>query len=371
MKTTLYTSTDDLEKLASIWNQLLRRSDTNTLYLTWEWTQAWLACRENQVTPFVIVVENGDGHVVGIAPYYRCTRKLAKLISYRFLQPLGDSQSGAEYPCWIADKDIQSNVYLSIAQALLAHKSQWDAVYMPNIAIWNPASSAMVKTLSTLRKTSVSLRDKDFSAFRMPENREALHKTMSKSWVKSQKRINARFKKLNWSVHSYHSLTGPELAQKLETLFTLHKKRWQAAGKPGSFSKHRLLGPFVGLFAQMAAKSGWLRLYFLEVDGTPVAAQLGYVYDDIYHQLHEGFDNSLANGAGNFLRGKIYEACIDEGIVEYDFLGDHSEHKRRWGATQRDGSHLFLVNHRLKNLPLLTGKFWPTGRFLMAPEKFR
>ena len=61
----------------------------------------------------------------------------------------------------------------------------------------------------------------------------------------------------------------------------------------------------------------------------------------------------------------VIEQCIDAGVQDYDFLGGVSEHKRRWGAQERDGCDLFIAHpSKLKNKLLFSTEVWPSGRFI-------
>jgi CelD/BcsL family acetyltransferase involved in cellulose biosynthesis len=131
-----------------------------------------------------------------------------------------------------------------------------------------------------------------------------------------------------------------------------------------------LLGSAAGLrrfyerFAPVALRAGWLRLYALRLDGAIRAVQYGYAYAHTFYQLQEGYDPEAPEGIGNVLREHAFKASIAEGLRAYDFLGEYTEHKRRWGAARRDGFDLLLGRPGLKNRTLFTRPVWPTGRFL-------
>jgi CelD/BcsL family acetyltransferase involved in cellulose biosynthesis len=80
--------------------------------------------------------------------------------------------------------------------------------------------------------------------------------------------------------------------------------------------------------------------------------------------MQEGFDPLYVKGAGHVLRAKSIENCIAEGIEAYDFLGDMTDHKRRWLATERFGYDLFIAAPHMKARLLFLRDVWPTGRFL-------
>lgn len=50
------------------WNGLLERSRARSIFLTWEWIQAWREAINDAVSPYVIVVRNESGVLVGVVP---------------------------------------------------------------------------------------------------------------------------------------------------------------------------------------------------------------------------------------------------------------------------------------------------------------
>jgi len=114
----------------------------------------------------------------------------------------------------------------------------------------------------------------------------------------------------------------------------------------------------------VAREKGWLRIYGLSAGGALKAVQLGYAYNGVFYQIQEGFDPEFTPGAGNVLRAAIIEDCISGKLKGYDFLGEMTEHKKRWSAAPRSGCHLFIGNRKIKNAVLFHGGIWPTGRYL-------
>ena len=105
-------------------------------------------------------------------------------------------------------------------------------------------------------------------------------------------------------------------------------------------------------------------MFFLEVDGAMVAAQYGYAYNGVFSAIQEGYEPESSGAVGNILRNLVIEACIEEGLVEYDFLAGHSEHKRLWRAEPRGGYELFIGRKSLKGRLLFWKNIWPAGRYI-------
>jgi len=123
-----------------------------------------------------------------------------------------------------------------------------------------------------------------------------------------------------------------ELPTCLETLFQLHKKRWQLRGQAGSFASEGRR-KFYGLMARSFLARQWLEFWLLELNGRTVAAQFGFRYGDTFYILQEGFDPEYStDSVGNVLRGHVLGQLIGEGVRHYDFLAGQEASKKRWGA---------------------------------------
>ncbi|WP_234981230.1 GNAT family N-acetyltransferase [Desulfopila aestuarii] len=155
-----------------------------------------------------------------------------------------------------------------------------------------------------------------------------------------------------------------DLPQYLESLFILHKKRWESIGQEGSFVRRPLMQDFYTGFASKAFRKGWLKIFSLKLDGSILAVQIGYLYHGVFYQMQEGFDPNGPGGLGNILRHSVIDWCIANNVREYDYLGGDEEHKLKWGAKQRTGAHLFVGRKSFKNMLLAMADIWPSGKFI-------
>lgn len=362
MQHEIITTIEEWRALAPEWNALLADSNADSLFLTWQWLDTWLAVREHALQLLVVCVRDGDGRLAGAAPLYRCDYVLAHMLRYRMLRVLGDVESGAEYQTWIARRDCEAEAFAAIAAALRAARSEWDLLWMPKLPGWKPVSRAL---LDTLRQAGIraNRRVHTFSAIALPDDYEGYLGRMSASRRQQVRRTsNKILSRPGVSVRRVQ--TPAELASTLDALFRLHGKRWRAAGQQGVFDRRPLERAFYQRFAPLALEAGWLALYALCEHDDPKAVQLGYVYADTFLQLQEGFDPDYLPHVGNALRAHVIRDCIGRGVREYDFLGGISEHKRRWLAEARTGMDLLAGAARLRNAPVLRAGVWPTGAYL-------
>ncbi len=362
MTATVITTREELATYAREWNALLRESRADTVFLTWEWISAWL----NAVYPdgplLTILVRDREGRLLGIAPFYRSKLRLLGVMKYRCLRLMGDVHCGAEYMDVIVREGFEEPVMTAILDCALAHRNEWDCIYIRNAASWtgglDRVTSALKGSLSHLHT-----RRRVFSAIELPETHESYLRSLSRkhrSNIKRQEKLlseNHRVKVLCCSGEQ-------ELPKFLDTFFALHRERWRDVGQMGSFARKPPMERFYRQFATEALREGWLRILALEVDGVIQAMQYGYVYDSTFYSLQEGYAPNGMKGLGNVLRNEVIARCIKEKLRVYDFMGGSTDHKRHWGAEERWGADLFSGKRSLKNQLLFWKEIWPTGRYI-------
>jgi CelD/BcsL family acetyltransferase involved in cellulose biosynthesis len=108
----------------------------------------------------------------------------------------------------------------------------------------------------------------------------------------------------------------------LDLFFSLHYARWGADSDAFVEGRER----FHRDFAALALARGWLRLWFLEIDGRPVAASYGFRFEGAESHYQSGRDPDWEDASVGFvLLVHTLRLAIEDGLDEYRFLrGDHA-----------------------------------------------
>ena len=363
MQTQVITNLADLHVLRSEWDHLLGSSAADSIFLTWEWIEAWLDAVRPGARLLVVAVRDANGRLAAVAPFYQGRLRLVGVMPYRCLRVLGDEESGAEYPDLIVRRGGEDEFVPHLAQALLEQRNAWDCLWLPSVSGW---TGVLKRTQELCRSGGFRLhaRSRDFAALDLPPTHEAYMQSLSHK-RRAYLRREWRNLKASGRVEWLRAETESHVSELHAALFDLHQRRWSAVGQSGAFLRTPRLVRFYERFAASALRRGWLRVFGLNVDGRWRAVQYGYAYHGTFYALQEGYDPDLP-GVGNLLRNLVFKACIAEGLARYDFLADCTEHKRLWRAEPRYGHDLFIGRPTLKNTLLFTRPVWPTGRFLNA-----
>ncbi len=367
MKTGLIRQWDELTKISDQWNNLLSRSGADSIFLRWEWINTWKDTFKNDVEPFVVTVSDHDGHIIGLAPFYVVEYRLCKTLRYKVLRILADSASGSEYPAWIVPDSEQSDeVYNAIIDMLGSVRDQWDCLWMQGVRTWGSQARSIFKAAK--RGFFINNRRTNSSEISL-EGYEGGYIDLLSRNMRSQLRRDEKKVLTQGGFNVTKCVNEQDVDQYLDALFSLHDVRWGNKGLTGMFERRPKEVDFYRKFVPEALRQGWLRMYALHQEDTIKAVQLGYVYNNRYNQIQEGFDPAKSSGAGNTLRLYVMDECIREGLSDYDFLGEHTEHKRRWGGKARACYDLLIGMKSPRNMVLFKACIWPTGRFFKQHEK--
>ncbi len=362
LKTKIVSDWQEFDALADSWNALLSRSRSDIIFLRWEWIHAWRRVQGDSIRPFVVTVRDGNGDLVGVAPFYRTAYVLGRVLPYKCLRIMGDFPTGAECLDWIVCPEREKEVARRIAETLADAESEWDFLWMPYVPTWTGARDRMLDAAGAVG-FPFSERDVPFGALQLPEKFEELINSLGSSHRYNTRRDLKRTFADPATVFS-RCLDERSLPRFLDSLFRLHADRWGREGQLGTFRKKPNERKFYETFAPVAHDRGWLRLYGVEMAGELKAVQYGFLYNGAFLQIQEGFDHDSGRGLGNLLRFKVIEELIRDGIRVYDFLAGVSEHKKRWHAAERVGRDVMVGSRKLKSRLLFAKQVWPTGRYL-------
>lgn len=149
------------------------------------------------------------------------------------------------------------------------------------------------------------------------------------------------------------------LENDLDTLFALHRARWDGGETPflAAAAFHRE-------FARLAFDRGWLRLWFVEIDGRPVAALYGFRFAGTESGYQAGRDPGFAGGQVGFvLLAHAVQAALEDGMREFRFGRGGSAYKERF-ATSDPGIETYGLTRGAAASGMLSAALALRGRSL-------
>lgn len=329
MKTTLYTTVDAFEALASEWNVLLRTSQSDTPFLTLEWQTAfWRALGEDRLC--VIAVHEDDGRLVGIAPLYD-----ARLNGKPALQFVGGVDP-SDYLDFILAPEREAEAGAAIVEALAA-ASDWGRIDLYNVPEASPtrawlkvAASARGWTFADERQTVTPLLrlNGSFDDYLASLDKRDRHELRRK--LRRAEAIDG----LRWYLvdGEYASELEPEVDAFLDLMI-------RSRADKADFMTPQMRRFFYEA-VRAAHRGGWLQLSFLEVEGRRVATYLSFDYGDRLMIYNSGYEPDSPFSPGIVLIARLIEQAIRSGKQVIDFMRGDEEYKYRLGAKDAWVHHL-------------------------------
>ena len=110
MEAKIVSSIEVLRDLKGEWNELLAKSKSNTIFLTWEWAYSWAECFVNGDRELFVICLYDDGNrPIGIAPWYRIgVRAPMSVMGVVTISSPGSGSTAATAKCTAAVPDAQA-----------------------------------------------------------------------------------------------------------------------------------------------------------------------------------------------------------------------------------------------------------------------
>ena len=347
----------DLQRHAGRWNELLARSASNSVFLTWEWIEPWWQVFGADLELLVLVAEE-QGRLVGVAPLMVAPHPSPGGRQIRTLMFLGQGgDTLAEHLDFILEPGRERELIAAFVDELCGPlRRRWDALLLQRVIESSLNRSIVIEQLE-MKGVVVVVRNEIPSPYlSLPHSMDALLAGKSSNfryqYQRSRKRLlatgTARF-----------LMAGSDIAldEAMRVLAELNRERWQDTGASFRTERYR---QFHSVLAQRLAERNWLWLSVLTLDGQPIAARYDFAYGGKVWCMQGGWKPSLQNlNPGMIMTGEVIEWAIGRGFREYDFLGGEDHYKRRWASGERT-----LVDLEAFNPATLRGRFWPRLRAL-------
>jgi len=317
------------------WNELVERSETHTIFQTWEWHQSWWKAFGDDAQPLVLQAwENGS--LLGVAPLV-LTRRRVLGRRRRVVELMGSGIS--DYSDFVVDSE-RPEVRGLLMQWLLDHRDLWDLLLLPNV----PDKDHVV-ALAQQCENAGMVSDRRFLC-NCPrcccqDSEEG------KQFLRHRRLRRARNYFHKQGTVTFRTLSSPEeITEELPAYFAQHIRRRAVTKVPSKFLDPRLKA-FHRELGQVLAPTGRMLLLTTRLDSRPLAYELCFrlgdslmAYDrcfDIDHSKHSPGHLSLAN---------MIQYMLDQAMHQLD-LGRGDEPYKLEIANRMGENHELRVYHSL------------------------
>ncbi|MEE9325538.1 MAG: GNAT family N-acetyltransferase [Dehalococcoidia bacterium] len=303
---------EEFDSLEAEWNALMPNSFSDTVFSTPLWQRIWWQ-ELGQQGELLLYSFRKDGKLVGVAPMMRQNA----LLSF-----IGES-SICDYLDFVVSREAEEEVYRALADHI--ESLEWESFSLSGI----PAPSPTLNRIPSLFRDkghSVDIRVEDVCPrLELSPTWDDYLATLTKKDRHELRRKMRRLEKAGDAC--YYAV---EDTQHLDEFLSLLKTSRQ--------DKARFMTPKVENFframAQALAQAGYLRLFFLEVNGTKVSSAICFDYGGWFSIYNSGYDVAYSSlSVGLLLKAFCLKEAIAAGRRCFDFLRGAEYYKYDLGAT--------------------------------------
>ncbi|MEK7282135.1 MAG: GNAT family N-acetyltransferase, partial [Chloroflexota bacterium] len=306
---------EDFPRVEAEWAELLRSASNDTIFLTPWWQKVWWQHFHGDRELLLLTVHHGS-QLVGLAPMKREGDEISLL---------GDSEV-CDFMDFIASHGEEKPALGAVMDFL--ESMEWQKM---SLSALRPDSLALnyFVPLAQARGYRVEISPMDVSP----------HVSLPQSWEdyllqlrgKDRHELRRKMRRLSQvgTPQCYGVEDGKGLAQDLADFFHLFE---QSERDKRAFMTPQMADFFKGMMQALAEK-GFLRIFFLEIGGTRVAAVISFDYGNEVYIYNSGYDPSLASLSPGLLL-KVF--CLQQAILSgrkcFHFLRGREAYKYDLGG---------------------------------------
>jgi len=305
----------------SAWSDLLAGAADPVPFLSWSWQTLWWQAFADGRALQLLRVSDSTGQPLGLLPLSEKVPGIWQLVG---------GVDVSDYLDVIAIRGREEEVWSALLQHRSSEPCAWDLHCLR-------AASPTVSLLPTLAPaaglSAIVQREERCPIVHLPESWDAY---LARLPGKDRHELRRKLRRLErqWPaarVRSHASRAGLDAA--MTDFLALHRR--SKAGK-ARFMDPRMEGFFRGVTSALAA-GGWLRLWFLERDGAPVAGYLCLEFGGSVGLYNSGFDPAhAALSPGIVLLCHVIKDAIERRFARFDFLRGEEPYKYAFGAVPED-----------------------------------
>lgn len=313
------------------WDELLQSSDSDGLFLTWEWLYTWWKHLAGNRRLSILAVRCG-GELIALAPCCLRPRSLSRGRLLPLLELLGSGNVGSDYLDVIVRRGCEPKAWQALASCLTGKR------LMLNWTQLKLGACQADGVGSALGESGWSLAGRETNTCPyIPLAGKSWESYLASLGAEHRYNFHRKWKRLNrdYKVQFEQVRTQEQCRESIDLVIALHNLRWRDRGGSNAFDTPGLVA-FHQEFSRVALDRGWLRLYVLRLDGKAAASLYGFLYRRTFYFYQSGFDATYdKQSVGLVTMGLAIRSAIEEGADEYDLLHGSEAYKSHWSHDSR------------------------------------
>lgn len=319
----IFSSFDEPELNASAWNDLVWRSDTSTIFQTYEWMTSWWKVFGGGRELLLIAVFYQD-RLIGLAPL------MQEFVDGTPATLAFIGEGNADY-CDFLLTEPRLPALQWILITLADRRDSWHEVRLNNL----PGHSFTAKHLAELC-AEIDL----FSLTRARIECPALVFGDAATAAKSIQRRQSLKRPLHYfrsqgQIEFIELTTQDQVLAQLEPFFEQHTARWRGSTTSSLFMNTRNREFYRELVARLFP-TGWLVFSMVTLNGQALAYHFGFDYGHRYYWYKPSYNTDFSkHSPGSLLLRFLLLRAVERQCVEFDFTIGNEAFKHRYSNTMR------------------------------------
>jgi len=345
MEIQLLQTEEDFRRIKTEWDNLLEKSDNQSIFLTWEWLYHWWMHFKVGKELFILTVRNKEtNEMMGIAPFCIQRKKLFYFIPLRIIKFLGTEEVASDFLDFVIYPGMEDGILSAIYAYLDKNNHLWDIVEITDIEE-NSISLDFFKKNVNGRHKIIELDAQKCPYMTLPDSYDLLLQSLSPNMRENLKRRSRKIEKRNGMYFSI--LKDEAIKESVDKLFILHNDRFKSKRKTNiseSAFNSIELKHFHYDIASEFIKRNWLKLYFLSLDGESVASLYTFKYKNNLFYYQSGLNPDWNEwGLGTALFGHAIKESINDGLKEFHYLRGNEAYKSKWTKKAKATKNITLL----------------------------
>jgi CelD/BcsL family acetyltransferase involved in cellulose biosynthesis len=319
----LYTEPSVFDHLHAEWNDLVTRSAADTVFSMWEWQSTWWKAYQPGDL-HVVTCRTDDGRLVGIGSWF-----IHIVEDERVLRSIG-CVDVTDYVDLIVDQACLEPVMNELASCLREHRASFDRINLCNIPETSPTRDMFAAKLKAHGFTPQIEVQEVCPIIALPPDWEAFLNALDK---KERHEIRRKLRRAEGEAEIEYVQVDerhdrPAMYQQfIELMRASHPQK-------AAFLQDSQHAAFFNAILPLMDAHGWLRLSFLNIDGTPSAAYCDFDYKGRILVYNSGLlpEKNAHLSPGIVLLSYNIRYAIESGHHTFDFLRGNEAYKYRMGG---------------------------------------
>ncbi len=312
---TIAVQAGDFGLLTRDWEILLERSVSRAIFLTPQWQELCWQNLDGESWELLLISFRGADGPLGLAPL----RRREGMICF-----LGNAEV-SDYLDFVVQTGEEETFYKALLDTLGGE--QWDTLDLHGLPATSPTLSYL-QSLAPGMGFSVSIEQEAVApAMDLPDSWDGFQSSLNK---KDRHELRRKIRRLTSNASArYYCLGGEDLAGAMDDFLRLHRV---SSDEKAAFMDSQMES-FFRMMATSLAEKGWVKLYFLELDGERVSTALCFNYDEELLLYNSGFDPAFGwLSVGLLLKAYCVRDAIESGKRRFDFLRGSEHYKYELGG---------------------------------------